>query len=116
MKNSNVAFILILTCLSFASCSDSSQHGENPAEDVDAQILRVDTEDDVVASGTDETDVLADETVDAHSGDDVSKADDAPTEEVMESEQLPSDPTEDPGQEASYYEFPAWHIPVPPEG
>ena len=116
MKNPNVAFILILTCLSFASCSDSSHNDENLSEGTDAQILRVDTEDDVVASGTDETDVLADETVDAHSGDDVSKADDAPTEEVMESEQLPSDPTEDPGQEASYYEFPAWHIPVPPEG
>ena len=116
MKNSNVAFILILTCLSFASCNDSSHSDENLGEGTDAQVLRVDTEDDVVASGTDVTDVLADATADAHSGDDVSKADDALTGEVMESEQLPSDPTEDPGQEASYYEFPAWHIPVPPEG
>jgi len=31
--------------------------------------------------------------------------------EVPEDEQLPSDPTEDPDQEASFYEFPAWHIP-----
>ena len=35
-------------------------------------------------------------------------------EESDEQEELPSDPTEFPGEEASYYEFPAWHI--PPQG
>ena len=34
-------------------------------------------------------------------------------EESEGHEELPSDPTENPG-EASYYEFPAWHI--PPQG
>ena len=34
-------------------------------------------------------------------------------EETQESSQLPSDPTEDPDQESSFYEFPAWHIPPP---
>ena len=43
---------------------------------------------------------------------------DTDTEETEpeEPQQLPADPTEDPGQESSYYEFPAWHIPVPSEG
>lgn len=33
--------------------------------------------------------------------------------DVDDPQNLPSDPTEDPDQESSYYEFPAWNVPAP---
>ena len=56
---------------------------------------------------------------DVTASDDAVEVDTAESSDVDEStpegdepqEELPSDPTEDPDQESSFYEFPAWQVP-----
>ena len=111
MKSLFAVLMTVFFVYSLSACDNSSDPVDPPGDvDVatDASVSTDVVVDDVLSGETDETGT--DATQEETSGEDASAAGDLP-EAPEEEEQLPSDPTENPDQEASYYEFPAWHIP-----
>ena len=108
-------FAVLMTAFfvySLSACDDSTVSDDPPTVVDDTHDASASTDvvvEDVSSGETDETslDTTQEETSSETTAD---TSDDVP-EEPEEPEQLPADPTEDPDQEASYYEFPAWHIP-----
>jgi hypothetical protein len=87
------------------ACNDSmNKESTIEVQDTTVSLDTTSEASDVEDDGVNKLDVNSGETSDRSSG-----STDVPLEE--QEEQLPFDPTEDPDQEASYYEFPAWHIP-----
>ena len=109
MKNLLIILIVVFGSIYFVACGDSVDSQEQHQDYVADQNLDTpeDAPDDSISLDViDQVDALADwDTVSV----DVSNQ----PEESEEPNQLPSDPTEDPDQESSFYEFPAWHIPPP---
>tara|TARA_A100001515_G_scaffold139889_1_gene134989 strand:- start:441 stop:773 length:333 start_codon:yes stop_codon:yes gene_type:complete len=110
MKNFAVVFLAFVALI---ACDDSHtaeiiNYDTNSTESVDEAFTDDESEN---VSAT--SDVISQ---DADSVWDITPSDvNNQPEEAQQSSQLPSDPTEDPDQESSYYEFPAWHIPAPPK-
>ena len=109
MRNFIVVFV---TCICFAylfACGNANTPGSNSenaqreSADASSHVLY-----DVLRNAGYSDDVLVADVIQ----DDITVNE---SEEQEEPSQLPSDPTENPDQESSYYEFPAWHIPVPPK-
>ena len=109
MKSLFAVLMTVFFVYSLSACGDSTEGETAPAENVQDSSVVSDADDgDVLLledGASDAETQLGEET---HEASEVSEA--AP-EELDEKEQLPSDPTEDPDQQASFYEFPAWHIP-----
>lgn len=109
-----VLLTVVFAATQMTACTDSDKTvAESPAADA-AQTLDVVSTEDIVSDGLDGVDAQTTEEVTSET-DSVENSSDVTVTEVDEPEQLPSDPTDDPDQESSYYEFPAWHIPSPSE-
>ena len=118
MKNLfTVLLMLSFATTQMAACSDSDSVENTPSDTTVAQNLDSASVEDVV-DGADVSEDAVSPVEETLSVDAVESSTDVTVTEIdePEQEQLPSDPTEDPGQESSYYEFPAWHIPSPSEG
>ena len=113
MKKLLVTFVAAVACCHLIACSDSGDSQLRTQDTVESQdIAAVSARDDFEPASFSGDNVQADVLeVDATG---VDKGD-ADLEEDEESQQLPSDPTEDPDQESSFYEFPAWNVPAPPK-
>ena len=111
MRNFIVVFVTCICLAHLFACGNANISGPNsenaqresadPSSHVLGDVLRnAGYSDDVLVMA----DVIQDDSITANE-----------SEEQEEPSQLPSDPTENPDQESSYYEFPAWHIPAPPK-
>ena len=117
MKNRfTVLLMTTFTIAQMVACSDSDSTGSESYETDVVQNLDVTSTEDVIENDGTSEEVLQPLEDAASDNDAVESSSDVTVVEVDESEQLPSDPTEDPEQESSYYEFPAWNIPAPSEG
>ncbi len=109
MKNLFAVLSAMLLIFGPTACEDSGAPSSDTSRFQDSSTAdsSTDTGDSSEAddAAEDASNVDAEDTSDVES---IDVLDDAP--EVPE-ESLPSDPTENPEGEASYYEFPAWHIP-----
>ena len=106
-------FVILATatfiCSHLAACSDLSSADEQSRDVFDTLSQDVDADrdnSDWDASPPEDT-IAAAEDVSGVDVDVLAEAD------VDDPQNLPSDPTEDPDQESSYYEFPAWNVPAP---
>ena len=107
MQNFLVIFAIVTSCVFLHSCDHSEANNTHSLNDINV---------DTIYSSDGETILITDTFAIDSSGLDVLFEDAGPMlEEINEPSQLPSDPTEDPDQESSYYEFPAWNVPAPPK-
>ena len=117
MKNRfTVLLMTTFTIAQMVACSDSDSTGSESHETDVVQNLDVTSTEDVIENDGTSEEVLQPLEDAASDNDAGESSSDVTAVEVDESEQLPADPTEDPEQESSYYEFPAWNIPAPSEG
>lgn len=111
MKNLLIISMVAFTCNHLVACDSevvAPEQLQDPSsiQDLDAHISSD------VSSDADLLENIAQK--DAEAAWDVTPGGlDSQAEDPKETNQLPSDPTEDPDQESSFYEFPAWHIPPP---
>ena len=108
MQNFLVIFAIVVTsCVFLHSCDHSETNNTHNLNDITV---------DTISSLDGEAILISDASALDGSGQDVLFEDAGPAlEEIDEPSQLPSDPTEDPDQESSFYEFPAWNVPAPPK-
>ena len=110
MKSLFAVLVTAFFVYSLVAC-DAADSNSPVVEDVHDTSVSTDTtapEDSTVESDAEATEATQADALDESTAASLDAAEEL---EPEEKEQLPSDPTEDPDQEASYYEFPAWHIP-----
>ncbi len=113
MKNLLTVSIVAFICSHLGACGDSNVSQTPSQGPSETQNVSSDLDGDTSDGASSDSDV---EHVGIEDGWDVAPdTAESPTADAQEPNQLPSDPTEDPGQEASFYEFPAWNIPAPPK-
>ena len=109
MKNLFAVLTAVFLTFGPTACEDSSSlPNDSDLMVSDSQGTLDSLQDLDQEDSSDQSDDLASQEVKDESSDDAEVLE----EQDVAKETLPSDPTEDPEGESSFYEFPAWHIPA----
>ena len=108
MKSLFAVLVTVFFMSTVFGCGDDT---DTPAAaDVAAGVQEDTTVSDDVGASVEDVAATDDDVVESDTTESTDAGESAPEGEVPQ-EELPSDPTEDPDQESSFYEFPAWQVP-----